>query len=143
MGYEIHRHVLLGSVLMARAPIIVNERGDVSLYETLAEAEVALEPIDVENNEYTIFDSEGLTMVPRIAEDRIHVKLSDSSPGPHEPEQLQEVLRRFLARLEPNLRGVAEDEIWRYQLPELIALLREVRDRPHRSRLRLWPWRGK
>lgn len=128
---------------MARPPIIVNERGDVSLYETLAEAEVALEPIDVANNEYTIFDSEGLTLVPRVAEDRIHVKLLDPSPSQHEPVQLQEVLRTFLARLEPSLRRVSEDEIWEYQLPQLVSLLREVRDRPRRSRLRLWPSRGK
>lgn len=128
---------------MAKPPIIVNERGDVSLYETLAEAEVALEPIDIENNEYTIFDSEGLTIVPRIAEDRIHVKLLDPSPKQYEREQLQEVLRRFLAQLEPSLSGVSEDEIWRCQLPELISLLRKVQARPHRSRLRLWPWRTK
>ena len=128
---------------MAKLPIIVNERGDVSLYETLREAEVALEAIDVENNEYVIFDSEGLTIEPSIAEDRIHVTLHDTSPKQYQREQLQEVLRRFLAQLEPSLRGVSEDEIWRCQLTELISLLREAQARPHRSRLRLWPWRSK
>jgi hypothetical protein len=126
---------------MATPPIIVNEKGDVSLYETVEDAEVALEPIDIENEEYAIFDSEGLVMVPRVANDQIHVELSDSSPRQVEPEQLQTALRRFLSQLDQELTGVTEDEIWRSRLPELIATLRVVQGRPPRSRLRLWPWR--
>ena len=125
---------------MAKPPIIVNEKGDVELYETIPDAEVALEPIDVENDEFTIFDSDGLVIVPRVAADRIHVELRDSSPQEFEPDQLQATLRRFLSQLDEELTGASEDEIWRSRLPALIEMIRSVQARPRRSRFRIWPW---
>lgn len=47
-------------VLSVRFPISIFERnGDVLTYMSLREAEAALEPTDVENNEYTAQDADG------------------------------------------------------------------------------------
>lgn len=125
---------------MAKPPIVVNDNGDVELYETVREAETALEPIDVENEEFTIFDAEGLVIIPRVAADDIHVELQDSSPQEFEPEQLEATLRRFLSQLDQELTGASEDEIWRSRLPALIEMIRSVQARSRRSRFRIWPW---
>jgi hypothetical protein len=42
-----------------KAPIIVNGHGDVSIFESVEYAEQYLEPIDVKNKEYIVYDSEG------------------------------------------------------------------------------------
>jgi len=128
---------------MVEPPIIVNAKGDVELYEGLLEASRDLEPIDVENEEFIVFDSRGLLLTPKVAQDRIRVELENSSPPEYRPDQLRSVLRRFLSRLGEELTGTPEDEIWRRDLSELIAILKAVQARPPRSRLRLWPWKRK
>jgi hypothetical protein len=124
---------------MAILPIIVNEKGDVSLYQTVAEAALALEATDVRSGEYRIFDAEGRVIIPKVAGDGIHVELLDSQD--FEPDQLQSTLRRFLSQLDETLTKTPEEEIWRSSLPKLIAILIDVQARPHHSRLRLWPWK--
>ncbi len=42
-----------------RPPFIVYELGDLELFQDVASMERYLEPIDIENNEYTVYDSEG------------------------------------------------------------------------------------
>ena len=126
---------------MAEPPIIVNEKGDVELYEGLLEAARDLEPIDVENEEFIVFDSRGLLLIPKVTQDGIRVELEDSSPPDYREDQLVSVLRRSLSRLGEDLTQTPEDEIWRRGLPELISILRAVQARPRRSRLHLWPWK--
>jgi hypothetical protein len=43
-------------------PIVVDENGDVSFYPSVEAAARALEPIDVKNNEYIAYDSEGFIL---------------------------------------------------------------------------------
>jgi len=43
-----------------RVPVIVYENGDVSLFASQEDAERALEPIDIKNCEYQIFDASAL-----------------------------------------------------------------------------------
>ncbi len=96
---------------MAEPPIIVNEKGDVELYEGLFEAARDLEPIDVENEEFLVFDSRGLLLIPKVMQDGIRVELEDSSPPDYQPDQLVSVLRRSLSRLGEDLTQTPEDEI--------------------------------
>lgn len=42
-----------------KTPIVVYENGDVSLFDSVESAEQALEPLDVANSEYRIFDGDG------------------------------------------------------------------------------------
>ena len=41
-----------------KTPISVNENGDISVFATVEEAEVYMEPIDVERGEYIVTDAE-------------------------------------------------------------------------------------
>lgn len=79
-----------------KAPIILDENGDVSLFATVEEAARFMEPIDVRNSEYVAYDSEGyrLTLVPGAKTVMITGR-TDSKPN---PEALRRVLRSFWER---------------------------------------------
>jgi hypothetical protein len=126
---------------MPREPIIVDAKGDVEVFGSLAAAEAALEPIDVANEEYKIFDADGLLLAATIAIDGIHVRIVESSPPDRQPEELVSVLRRFVSRLGNDLTGIAEEEIWRAPLVKLIDVIAGLE--PYRRRRRsFWrPWR--
>ena len=42
-----------------KKPIIVNRQGDISIFESVEYAELYINPIDVKNKEYVVYDSEG------------------------------------------------------------------------------------
>lgn len=42
-----------------KTPITVDENGDISVFATVDDAEVYMEPIDVERGEYIVTDAEG------------------------------------------------------------------------------------
>lgn len=42
-----------------KSPIIVVEHGDVAIYESMAKAQLGLEPIDVRNGEYVAYNRDG------------------------------------------------------------------------------------
>jgi hypothetical protein len=42
-----------------KPPIIIDENGDISFFESVKDVELYLEPIDVINGEYVAYDSEG------------------------------------------------------------------------------------
>jgi len=83
-----------------KTPIIVNESskieapGDVSLFESVFAAERYLEPEDVENKEYFIFDSEGQRLRP-LVEGR-SVRLTQSETDPNQAETLRSMLAWLL-----------------------------------------------
>ena len=49
-------------------PIIVSEHGDINVFDSREEAEAYLEPHDVENAEYEIFDNEGIQLLAQVEE---------------------------------------------------------------------------
>jgi len=79
-----------------KAPIILDENGDVSLFVTLEDAARYMEPIDVRNNEYVAYDSEGyrLTLVPG-AKNVMITGRTDSKPS---AEALKRLLSSFWER---------------------------------------------
>ena len=93
-----------------RPPIIVHARGDVSIYESVDEAQRDVEAVDVRNGEYEFYDSEGRVLrgvvVPRATwglgkylppnED---VKLEPVSEPGAATEVLRSVLAGYLARV--------------------------------------------
>ena len=42
-----------------KVPIIIDEYGDIELYASVSDAALDIEPFDVLNREYTVYDSEG------------------------------------------------------------------------------------
>ena len=90
----------MGPAHAAKPPIIADNRGDLCVFETVAQAESYMEPVDVRNGEYVVFDSEGRLLVPVVASngnrERTVLKSAESVPA-HE-KALRDALVRFLAK---------------------------------------------
>ncbi len=86
-----------------KEPIIINESkvieksGDITFYKTVTEAENALEPVDVKNEEYFAFDSQGHLLQLNIVEDKI--VLEDRTPTVQCQRTLEAVMTDYLLRL--------------------------------------------
>jgi len=102
--FEDLRHFIEGRIVgpahAAKPPIIADNRGDLCVFETVAQAESYMEPVDVRNGEYVVFDSEGRLLVPVVASngnrERTVLKSAESIPA-HE-KALRDALVRFLAK---------------------------------------------
>jgi hypothetical protein len=55
-----------------KPPIIINANGDVYFYDTLEQAEQSIEPPDVRNGIYDIYDSKGLVLIPKVVDDPVY-----------------------------------------------------------------------
>jgi hypothetical protein len=75
-------------------PIFVDNRGDVSTFRSVSYAQSYLEPIDIENREYTAYDASGRLLA--LSADRRHVYISLAEQEPTHSEPLAKVLRQFL-----------------------------------------------
>jgi hypothetical protein len=96
-----------------KLPIIVVESGDILFFRSLSIAEHYLEPIDVRNNEYITYDSEGrlLRLVP--CEYTVKIELAEEEPT--HAEKLREALLAFFTKV-----GFATDLLLQASLEELI-----------------------
>lgn len=77
-------------------PVVVDECGDVRLYRSIESAALALEPIDVENGEYVVYDREGFVLTLKCQGQRVVIAGRASSQP--EPAALIGVLRSFWER---------------------------------------------
>ena len=113
---------------LARAvkpPIVVSEREDISVFDSVESAEGYLEVPDVENAEFELFDSEGLVLHARaessttrilgVLEKKI-VKISAAREGEENPERLRQLLAVFLLASGSDRKSE--------QLPDLIDYAR-------------------
>jgi hypothetical protein len=104
-----------------KPPIIVNEcqqmdaAGDVTLYASVANAELNLEPIDVENDEYFAFDAEGRLLALRT--DGQKVTISAAEPEPTHQEILRSLLSDLFVRA-----GLIDDRSSPIELAELVRM---------------------
>lgn len=102
--FENLRHFLEGRIVgpasAAKPPIIADNRGDLCVFETIAQAESYMEPVDVRNGEYVVFDSGGCLLVPVVASngnrERTVLKSAESTPA--HAKVLRDALIRFLAK---------------------------------------------
>ena len=96
-----------------KAPIIVDEHGAATIFESVKDAERYLEAVDVENNEYIAYDSEGrlLRLIPTTP--RITIRGAEQSPT-HSPE-----LRTLLTNL-LGYTGVPASSLREATLQELV-----------------------
>lgn len=98
-----------------KAPIIVDENGSVDAFQTVESAERYLEAIDIKNEEYQIYDSEGRLLKGEFSDLWGPVTLRAVEDEPSHQAELIEALRQSLEH-----RG--EDPNWLAQasLGELV-----------------------
>jgi len=104
-------------------PIILNENGDLSFFDSIRAAEEYIEPIDVRNNEYVAFDRTGRRLELRVVTRRgwlEQVEILEREDVASGAGDLREALYRYL----PGL-GSEQDEFERLSLDELIHLVRK------------------
>lgn len=56
-----------------RPPIIINEHGDITLFDSVEEAECYMEAQDVDRGEYRVTDSDGVELLLEVVEERVPV----------------------------------------------------------------------
>jgi hypothetical protein len=89
-----------------KAPIIVNEHGNVSIFESVEYAEQYLEPIDVTNEEYVVYDSEGHLLQLAVSQKELPsifcgielidaVRISPVGSGSGSSSELRKLLIKF------------------------------------------------
>ncbi len=97
-----------------QTPIIVDQNGDVMFFGSVEEAEAYIEPIDVKNNEYVAFDSEGrllrlIATIPRVT-------IEQAELNPAHAEMLRQTLIQFYENL-----GIPENQLRADSLQQLIT----------------------
>jgi hypothetical protein len=103
-----------------RPPIVADNCGDITLFETIDSAERFLEPIDIRNQEYELFDADGNILRASISQDakgveRVELQHDDSMRC--DESKLRQKLFAYLQQL--GLDAGMEDS-------SLSALLRRV-----------------
>jgi hypothetical protein len=107
-----------------KLPIILDEKGDLSVYDSLEKLLKYVEPIDVRNQEYIVYDSEGRFLQLGTATTRILfgllegpevVTFETEEPTPAQASELRACISDFLTR-------VCVDKEWvaRASLAELV-----------------------
>ena len=89
---------------MIKVPIFFDESGDVLVFESIRYAERYIEPIDVANNEYVGYDSEGRLLQLAVT-NKGQILIEDAESEPKHADELRRILVRFLTRL-------SESENW-------------------------------
>jgi hypothetical protein len=101
-----------------KEPIIVYENGAVDIFDRRDRAEAYVEPIDVRNNEYVFYDSEGQLLEALIVEDSRgieHVVLQDGKEEIYDKPGLALILARFL-----NYLGYQKNDLEQMSLSQLV-----------------------
>lgn len=91
-------------------PIILNENGDLSFYNSLQMAEKAVEVVDVKNGEYEGFDATGRRLQFMIV-DSSHVKICLAGDGATYVGRLEALLRDFLSRVDGRPTDLPLDKL--------------------------------
>jgi hypothetical protein len=96
-----------------KLPIIIYENGDVYIFKTRKEAENYLEPIDVENQEYVAYDSEGHLLKLEVESKPVRswlkflrnerVVIRDNHPSVEGHSELRKILIEYLSVCRPNM----------------------------------------
>jgi len=87
-----------------KLPIIADNRGDVLVFNSINSAECYLEPIDVRNGEYEVFDSNGALIKATVWQDpngidRTKLIHDQDETTPPDAAKLREKLISYLAEV--------------------------------------------
>lgn len=112
-----------------KSPVIIDENGSLSFFKSITDAERYLEPIDIHNQEYVAYDSEGRRLELRVEEEVIaaglfklskitkeRVRIAQTEKFPAHAEELKKILQNFLKRLEAS-----PDWLYSATLQQLVA----------------------
>ena len=112
---------------LPRPPLLVWESGDLHTFQSVAEAESALEPPDVRNGIYRGFDGDGRLLalsttvrrekflgIVSVSRERVSVALAEESPNHR--DELKGILQRFLAAV-----GEAAEVVTAMTFEELVT----------------------
>ena len=103
-----------------KLPILIDEHGDITAFESVEHAEASLEAIDVHNEEYVAYDSDGKLLNVRVGPaDRISI--SEISPSVDAQKGLKQALLNVLARHAP-----AHNELEHRELSEAVAVFVKI-----------------
>jgi hypothetical protein len=109
--------MFLGEILM-KPPIIIYEHGDIAFFESVQDVERGLEAIDVKNDEYIAYDSEGCLLQLHVEQgspiDRVVLSCSETQPT-HSLE-LKRALINFFTQV-----SVSKEWLAKATLEELVA----------------------
>ncbi len=94
-------------------PIIVDESGDVDVFESVQYAESYLEAIDVEKRRFVAYDKEGRLLELLPTSTRITIRSAEEQPN--HADDLKNLLLKFLSRV-----GVSSDWLAEASLEELV-----------------------
>lgn len=102
-----------------KPPIIIDENGALTFFKSLTDAERYLEPIDVRNQEYIAYDSEGRRLELRVEEEEVgagllgfgktrreRVRIAQAEEVPAHAEELKKTLRASLQKLGVSLESL-------------------------------------
>jgi hypothetical protein len=103
-------------------PIIVDERGTATVFESVDYAERYLEPIDVKNGEYIAYDSEGRLL--RLIPTSPRITIESAEPEPHHSSEVRSLLIRLLV-----YTGVPPEILQSEDLQNLVARALEYKTR--------------
>jgi hypothetical protein len=97
-----------------KPPIVVTEGGDTDVFESIRDAELYLEPIDVGDGKLVAYDSEGrlLRLIP--SEPRITIECEEWEP--QHAHEVHETLMEFLRSV-----GLPEEQLTGKSLHELVS----------------------
>ena len=116
-----------------KLPIIVDDHGDISLFQSAEDACAYLEPVDVKNNEYVAYDAAGMVLELRVGAregralfglinvSREYVFIKPSEPHRNHREQLERALRCFLVKLD-----VPQRELQHVSLEGLLSRVQKL-----------------
>ena len=114
--------------MLIKAPLVIDASGELLLFRDVSSMENYLEPIDVHNGEYLVYDSEGRKVLLTTAVESSsslfglikgsseHVRVSAVEDPPSYSQVLSAKIRRTLENLSVDAPAAAS-------LSELIALL--------------------
>lgn len=109
-----------------KSPIILYGDGSLDFFKSVADAERYAEPIDVRNQEYVAYDSEGRRLELRVEEEVVtgwlrlgkttkeRVRIAQAEEVPTHAEELKHILRASLQKLGISLESL-------HSLEDLVA----------------------
>jgi hypothetical protein len=99
-------------------PIFVIEGRDVTIFESLEDAQLQVEPIDVLEGVYVAYDAEGRILRMVVEGDQVKVRLGEDEPT--HAEELSRILKDYLKEL-----GELTNEESTHELSRLVEACRK------------------
>jgi hypothetical protein len=94
-----------------KPPIVIEECGDVYVYESVEDAQLDIEAIDVIDGVYRVFDSEGTILRPFASSEYSPVEIDEPEVASKKPELLAEILRQYVRDVGAERFGLTTDGI--------------------------------